>query len=583
MSWSTSSGYGTSDRHDHYIDKADKSIQEFESKFSPKSLKPVVGGTKTCPSGSGRSVNKGSLTSSLENVASVLTSLLPMEDQSVTTNIKSHTKKGVSVTSTEPQVIDILPPAKEIKDGSLVLVDCPKSSENHWVDTGNFRCTKFKLTLSERITQGTEEPTSRTDSSINQARANGSSAEGAPQRTRKSNEENQEDSESEDRDKKDHERGPPGKGKGQAEPEILKLACPFFKYNPERYKHNNACSEHSWPSMHRLKEHLYRCHRQPKYRCRRCQHIFTNDRDLLLHQQSMTPCERKNPEYVEGFDEAQERLLKSRKRSKPKPTESEKWRIVYKILFPHIPESEIPSPYFIRIDRHSTKSLNGCLLTECETYLMRTIPLRLQQSLCRQLEQYPNRPLNHLPAIASDCIQPVIQDAIREFRDMIEHRNASQSMSPDAKRLKPAALIPQAQPLVAHDNTEQPLEDCHRQLPHNIEQTPLEPDIGLFLESMWSPIPNLDDTDYSDASFQNPEQHNSVFFSGEFNIGLGSGHSAVPLSQLQANSDKQSKDSDSGYSSNASTGDFWAPSIDFQGVGALETIPENDPAHSEHC
>ncbi|CAH0037572.1 unnamed protein product [Clonostachys rhizophaga] len=176
-----------------------------------------------------------------------------MEDQSMTTNIKSHTKKGVSVTSTEPQASDILPPSTEIKDSSFVLVDRTKSSENHLVDTGNdFRCTKFKLALSKRITQCTEEPTSRTDSSINQARVNGSSAEGAPQRTRKSNEENQEDSESEDRDKKDHERGPPGKGKDPAKPEILKLACPFFKYNPERYNHNNACSEHSWPTIENI-------------------------------------------------------------------------------------------------------------------------------------------------------------------------------------------------------------------------------------------------------------------------------------------------------------------------------------------
>ena len=51
-------------------------------------------------------------------------------------------------------------------------------------------------------------------------------------------------------------------------------------------------------------------------------------------------------EHVEGFDAAQEKSLRSRKRAKGHPglSETEKWREVYKILFPHVEYDDIPSP-----------------------------------------------------------------------------------------------------------------------------------------------------------------------------------------------------------------------------------------------
>lgn len=48
-------------------------------------------------------------------------------------------------------------------------------------------------------------------------------------------------------------------------------------------------------------------------------------------------------EHVEGFDAAQEDRLRSRKKAKgiAEPSEAERWRDVYKILFPH---DDVPSP-----------------------------------------------------------------------------------------------------------------------------------------------------------------------------------------------------------------------------------------------
>lgn len=47
---------------------------------------------------------------------------------------------------------------------------------------------------------------------------------------------------------------------------------------------------------------------------------------------------------LEGFDKAQERKLKSKKRNAGVQTEEEKWKGVYRILFPDDAEEDMPSP-----------------------------------------------------------------------------------------------------------------------------------------------------------------------------------------------------------------------------------------------
>jgi hypothetical protein len=48
-------------------------------------------------------------------------------------------------------------------------------------------------------------------------------------------------------------------------------------------------------------------------------------------------------EPVQGFDAAQEKRLRSRKRAKPELSETGKWREVFKILFPDVEDGSIPS------------------------------------------------------------------------------------------------------------------------------------------------------------------------------------------------------------------------------------------------
>lgn len=72
--------------------------------------------------------------------------------------------------------------------------------------------------------------------------------------------------------------------------------------------------------------------------------MFKTEDLLDAHYQAMTPCDLKAPPPLEGFDKSQEKKLKNRKRKAGVDTEEEKWREVYKILFPEADPALIPSP-----------------------------------------------------------------------------------------------------------------------------------------------------------------------------------------------------------------------------------------------
>jgi hypothetical protein len=94
----------------------------------------------------------------------------------------------------------------------------------------------------------------------------------------------------------------------------------------------------------RVREHLYRRHRQPKHRCGRCWQHFKDEASYRSHQRMTKPCPLRDIELIEGFDSTQEQSLKSRKRANPELSETGKWREVFKILFPDVEDDDIPSP-----------------------------------------------------------------------------------------------------------------------------------------------------------------------------------------------------------------------------------------------
>jgi hypothetical protein len=103
---------------------------------------------------------------------------------------------------------------------------------------------------------------------------------------------------------------------------------------------------HSSSPMHILilttcREHLYRRHALP-LRCARCRSEFPTEAELTAHARSQDVCLVQNAEPQEGFDKDQEKILKSRKKSVL--TEKQKWKDMFRVLFPDVPEGGIPSP-----------------------------------------------------------------------------------------------------------------------------------------------------------------------------------------------------------------------------------------------
>jgi hypothetical protein len=132
---------------------------------------------------------------------------------------------------------------------------------------------------------------------------------------------------------------------------VLRFACPFYKHEPHRFRNRRTCPGPGWPTVHRMKEHLYRAHAQSIY-CPRCYVMFDADIDLSNHLRS-AQCHVSAPQPIEGID--RETLKALRKRSPAFRLEEDKWRDVYHLLFPDVALEDIPSPCkYFQVSHHLT-------------------------------------------------------------------------------------------------------------------------------------------------------------------------------------------------------------------------------------
>ncbi|KAH8901149.1 TPR-like protein [Thozetella sp. PMI_491] len=315
-----------------------------------------------------------------------------------------------------------------------------------------------------------------------------------------------------DDDFSDAEQDDTSSGKGK-EIEQLKLACPYFKYNPAKYKTWGHCPGPGWSDIHRVKEHLYRRHRQPRHRCGRCWQPFEDEQACLDHQRASNPCPLREIEPIEGFDASQERQLKSRKRTQPDSSEAQKWRAIFSILFPHVLENEIPSPYYEYEHLHNLETGSLGSLALCEQYIIREVPSRLRQELRPALDRNLNIMEESLRQMATDRIRDILRDVFREFRDI------HQPNSPSTQR--PSAITPR---------------DAAAQTPVDFSLLPSDQQTGM------GDVPGVEELplfEFNDADF-------SLIFDGfpyDANSLLGS----VTATDTASESKVQS---DSGYDSN---------------------------------
>ncbi|SCO91288.1 uncharacterized protein FRV6_15416 [Fusarium oxysporum] len=89
-------------------------------------------------------------------------------------------------------------------------------------------------------------------------------------------------------------------------------------------------------------EHIYRSHKAPIY-CKRCFRIVKTEKELDAHLRQDPACEVVSPSReMPGIDNETKERLKSR-RGIQNISEEEKWKHMYKVLFPRT--EDIPSPY----------------------------------------------------------------------------------------------------------------------------------------------------------------------------------------------------------------------------------------------
>ncbi|KAI8943432.1 hypothetical protein NX059_001442 [Plenodomus lindquistii] len=189
----------------------------------------------------------------------------------------------------------------------------------------------------------------------------------------------------------DHDDGPHKRRRGSAivmadESDTgARFACPFYKHDPEQYRSRRTCPGPGWPTVHRMKEHLYRSHAQPIF-CPICYATFKSDREQSDHVR-LQQCQRSAPRHIDGID--RETVWTLRKRTTALRLEEDKWRDVYHVLFPDVPDGDIPSPFYdCDSPSESSRRFRRDLLRRVQAELFATadqVPSPVEQQLLQRV------------------------------------------------------------------------------------------------------------------------------------------------------------------------------------------------------
>ncbi|KAG4427622.1 hypothetical protein IFR05_016896, partial [Cadophora sp. M221] len=178
---------------------------------------------------------------------------------------------------------------------------------------------------------------------------------GSPGRSRELNE-TEENGDDDDEDDSQTPRAQEYSGGEHSLRPVRRLACPFNKKDPVKYRIQNldnnfrTCQGPGFKNIQRLKEHIKRKHYPVQ--CVRCYEIFNfpgsdravGVRQLDSHRQLPIPCERKDSSLKEGISDAQCADLDRKKSVKKAQTNStvEKYWEIWDILFPSSPRPTSP-------------------------------------------------------------------------------------------------------------------------------------------------------------------------------------------------------------------------------------------------
>ncbi|CZR68989.1 uncharacterized protein PAC_18890 [Phialocephala subalpina] len=196
-----------------------------------------------------------------------------------------------------------------------------------------------------------------------------------------------------------------------ADPEdSLKFACPYRKHAPRKYNHFarewRSCALTSFSSVARVKGHLYQRHRI--FQCERCSELFKDEHKLKDHFMAVKTCDLKPPITVDGITCKLERQLRSRKKTHNTQTQEDRWKAIYRILFPL---EIIPSPYFEPLHEEATGSPVAIQLSDYEDYSRRELPRifkgALEEAVNQEAEPIAERLRNQLINMIQECQERV--------------------------------------------------------------------------------------------------------------------------------------------------------------------------------
>ncbi|KAJ4312695.1 hypothetical protein N0V84_009801 [Fusarium piperis] len=204
---------------------------------------------------------------------------------------------------------------------------------------------------------------------------------------------------------------------------VPNLACPFVKGYPN--KKWPSCEKKGWPSVHRIKEHIYRRHKVPVH-CDRCFSTFTTEKLLKDHRREAVPCKVNEPCEMLGIDAEMKERLKCRKGIK-NATEEAKWEHMYKILFPDA--EDIPSPY---CDLQTLEApMPPEVRAQYRSFIRREVPDRVIRELSDRLRNMPEIQSN--PQLDERRLSEMISNSVWDAFDTVMPSMTSQTGLPTSQ------------------------------------------------------------------------------------------------------------------------------------------------------
>ncbi|KAB2577221.1 hypothetical protein DBV05_g4033 [Lasiodiplodia theobromae] len=280
-------------------------------------------------------------------------------------------------------------------------------------------------------------------------------------------------------DDDDDERRRPRKPRRSPSPhehhEGRRIACPYFKRNPRSPAKADACFRTGFRDITKMKhisrEHLERVH-DCSIQCPRCYKVFKTQDDVNTHlrrpEDQMCARVQERP-LTDGYNAAQAGMLRGRMRNRPL---EEKWKYIWRILFPADQDDEIPPPWWM--DRDEIQGMN--FYARYENFMRNDLPRRVEQGVIALVDRL------FLSETLQGRVETIVQNCLEQsYSHFRAFESDDQEMVPRQHETgPPAAGVPApaasalAGPSTATQNTQ------NLAVPHMAGPASIDPSLTLF-------------------------------------------------------------------------------------------------------